>query len=238
MTGSGRYGILRNRERFIANASASAYADLRLLGERKRAAYFRANLGVNATLLTTTSGSPVSNSCSNSASIYMKVGNTVLWNWSGGSVFDAHRDYRIRIMTPTLVVWFGGGALVAKASGYGRINTDLRCTIIPCWGYVRMNGNARVSGNGYFSASAYTILAAASINGTFVCNDQRLEARDFTVFPRTTQLSEWVNGLVRLHSGSMRGYIKLSAILPPFIPVSTTIANWSKSATTKTLVNQ
>jgi hypothetical protein len=41
---------------------------------------------------------------------------------------------------------------------------------------------------------------------------------------------------VVFHSGAMRGLVEVSGVALPIIPFSTTLANWSKAASVKTLL--
>lgn len=61
-------------------------------------------------------------------------------------------------------------------------------------------------------------------------------ANALTIQPNSGSSSTWRTGNVVFYSGSMRGRIEVSGVLPPFIPVSTTLADWSKAATAKTLL--
>jgi hypothetical protein len=83
-----------------------------------------------------------------------------------------------------------------------------------------------------------SLLAYASLSASVYAQDQRLELRNLTVQPAIGSGSLWGRtGSIVLKSGAMRGYLRLKAyILPFFIPVSRTIANWSKSATTRTIL--
>jgi hypothetical protein len=217
-------------DRLNATATGSASADLRFLGSRKRAGHFRIDVGATGVVTRNLFGRYLNSSCSHTGSVYLRVGGTTLWNWSLGRTFGASVNYRIRIMTPTLIVPMPAGALVLRGQAYGRMHGSVTAAMYPCAGFASLNGNMSISGNGTATVSVYSLLFAASVKAIFSANDQRLELRDLRVAPGISGWTWGVMGSVYFHSGSMAGYIHLKAVLPPYIPVSKLLANWTRGA--------
>ncbi len=233
-SGSGRYQLVYDNENLRAKASGYAYADLRFLGRATRAGQFHFNMDVSTDIQRTTSGSYMGRTCSQNGSTLLRVGNTTLWNAALTPIWSRSVDYRIRVMTPTLTLPVVGGVVAMYGRAYGRMHG--RATLISdlCNGRVTIDGDPAVSGNGYASLTVISLFVAGSVSVSFYANDQKLDCNNFRVafnaYGRPTR-----SGSIVLRSGSMRGYVKLNLYLPPWIPISRTLANWSRGATTTTL---
>ncbi len=211
-----------------ASGSTRAVADLRFLGSSGRAGDFRMNLAAVGTVKTSTLGRLMGTSCYSSGSVYLRVGNSVLWNSSFSTGFSGRSTIRLRFMTPTLTVPVGAGVALLSGRAYGRVRAALDGTFDPCKAKVRFNGEAAVSGNGSASATVISLLMYANLSFSFYANEQKLDANWTTAQPDINATTTWGrSGNLIFHRGAMRGLIKIDAMLPPFIPVSTTLANWS-----------
>ncbi len=229
-------------DRVSAYARCAALADLRFLGTRKRAGYFR--LAMKAEGMVARSANKriyVGSSCSSSGRDFLRAGNTVLWDWKLLPNFGASSTYRVRIMSPYVLVPLPMGVLALNGKAYGRIRASVTAQFNPCAGRVNMNGDAAVSGDGRVSAGYFSAWGVGWVDeATFYAQEQRLELRNLTVQPGINGKLSGAGrtGFVFLHRGAMRGYVKLKALVNVFViigvavvPISKTLVNWSKSAT-------
>jgi hypothetical protein len=230
------YGYFRY-DQLSANASGYVYADLRLLGSRSRAGMFSMSLNANADVFRKTNGQFINHTCKSNGGMVLTVGNSVVWSGSLSTVFGKSANLQLRIASPTIYVPMpSGGVMRVKGNAYGRVNGFIAGVIDPCNAKVLVNGSLGVSGHGTVSVTAWDLIFNASVSASFYANDQRLSASLLTVQPANLGSTWGKTGSLRLYSGSMRGYIKLSAILPPIIPVSFTLVNWSKGSNIVTLL--
>ena len=233
-SGSGRYQLVYDNENLRAKASGYAYADLRFLGNATRAGLFTFSMDVNTDIRRTTSGSFLGRTCSQNGASLLRVGNTTLWNSSLTPFWSRTVDYRLRVMTPTLVLPVVGGVIALNGRAYGRMRGRVTLVSDLCSGRVTIDGDPAASGNGYASLTIISVFVAGSVSVSFYANDQQLDCDNFRVAFNGSGLPTR-SGSVVLRSGAMRGYVKLNLYLPPWIPISSTLANWSRSATTRTL---
>lgn len=212
-----------------ASGSGKAYADVKFLGSARRAGEFRMNLSALAKLKTRPFGGGLINStCSSSGSVYLRVGNTVLWNSAFSTTFAGRATVRYQIMTPTLVVPVGAGLALLSGRAYGRVRAEMNGTFDPCRARVQMDGEAAVSGDASASVTVISLLMFASTNAVFYVNEQEINASFLKGEPGINANTTWGRaGSLIFYRGAMRGYIDIDAYLPPFIPVSTRIVDWS-----------
>lgn len=233
-SGSGRYQLIYDNENLRAKASGYAYADLRFLGGATRAGMFTFSMDVNTDIQRTTSGSYMGRTCSQSGATLLRVGNTTLWNSTLTPIWSRTVDYRLRVMTPTLTLPVVGGIVALHGRAYGRMRGHVTLISDLCNGRVTIDADPAASGNGYASLTLISLFVAGSVSVNFYANDQQLDCDNFRVaFNAYGQPTR--SGSVVLRSGSMRGYVKLNLYLPPWIPITRTLANWSRGATTRTL---
>jgi hypothetical protein len=230
-SGSGQYVRIWREDSLMGYGRGNAWADLRFLGARQRAGDFRLVALAAATIERHPSTGAIQNSsCNQYGSVYLKIGSTVLWDWTLGATFAANSDYRLRLAAPSLVVPVGAGLAVLNGNLYGRIRASLSASFTPCSGRIWVNGFAAASGDASASATVISLLLFADFEGTFGCSEQKIEFNGFTVQPGLNASTTWGRGgSVWFRSGSMVGHVEVDAMLPPFIPISTTLANWSKS---------
>jgi hypothetical protein len=229
----GTFGYWRRVDHLAGVAIGRAHADLHFLGESKRAGEVRCVTAVTSDVTRTLSGTPIGYDCRSSSSVYLKLGDSVLWNWSFNGGFTAGADYRLRILVPYLVLPIGPGVIALSGRAYARVHGSLAATFDPCAARARIDGAMAIQGDASASAFVISLCAAAGFNGGFVVDDQTLELNDLTAQPGAGMPYTWGRtGSAVVRSGAMRADLEVEAFfpLPPFY-LSSTLAEWSKNAT-------
>lgn len=215
-----------------ASGSGRVLADLKFLGSSKRAGEFKMYLVAAGVVYQSTLGVVTGTTCTSNGSVYLKVAGSVVWNTAFTTSFTGRSTLRLSLMAPTLVVPLGGGLAVLNGQAYARVRAAMDGTFDPCAGQVRLNGEAAVSGDGSASATVISLLLFANATVSFYAQEQKIRANSLTAQPGIGMPYTWGRaGNLLFISGAMRGLVELNAMLPPFIPISTTLADWSKPLT-------
>lgn len=233
--GSGMVASPYTETTVAGSAGGRVLADLSFLGTKRRAGEFRINGSALGIQRRYTNGSTSYTTAVSAGSVYLRVGNSVLWNSSFVPYFSGRANVRLQVMVPTLVVPLGAGIAVLNGRAYGRMRAAMDITFNPFAGQARLSGEAAASGDGSATATVISLLVFANASVSFYANEQKLVANSLTANPGIGGATWGRSGSVDFVSGSMRGLLTISAMLPPLIPINSTLANWSKSATTKRL---
>ncbi len=214
--------------KLAASGNAHAFADIRLLGNWARAGEFRISLAAESNTKKDNLGRTMSTTCKSSGVVYLRVGNSVLWNSSVNTMFSGISSMRLQIMTSSMVVALGGSASQLTARAYGRVRAAIYVNIDPCKAKVRLNGEAAVSGDTTATTAAIGLMKPVSVTFSFSIKEQKLDANGTTAQPGLNATTTWGRaGNLIFHRGAMGSTINAYAIQPTSIPVSSTLAYWS-----------